>query len=144
LSAGKPGGTGKFTGIWTALYTTTSTPSTGITGNISTSSTTNQAGSILNRRGPAYTVTVAFPVEPPTSTELQTEAQNVINRSSSLTMKNTIKVKVDGERIILEGQVRSNQEKLLAENLLRLSPQLRLVENNLQVVLAAPKPRQAQ
>jgi len=146
LSYGKPGGSGKATGIWTATYTTTTTPSTGVTANIGTSGlggTSSQPASILNRRGPAYTVSIAFPVEPPTSSQLQAKAQKVINLSSSLTMKDTIKVKADGETIVLEGQVRSDQEKRLAENLLRLS-RIRLVQNNLQVVQASPKPRQLQ
>jgi len=37
--------------------------------------------------------------------------------------------------------VRSEGEKRLAENLLRLTPGARSVENNLQVVQAAPQPR---
>lgn len=147
LSYGKPGGTGKATGIWNALYTTTTSAGAGITGNIGTSGLggmNNQAGSILNRRGPAYTISVAFPIETPTAGQLQAEAQKAIDRSSSLTMKDTIKVKMDGQAIILEGQVKSDQEKRLAENLLRLTPGMHAVENRLQIVQAAPPPRQTQ
>jgi hypothetical protein len=143
LTAGKPGGTGKYAGIWTPLYTA-STTSTGITGGIGTSNLgglSNQAGNALSRRGPAYTVSVAFPLATPSAGQLQTEAQKVINRSRSLTMKDTIKVKVDGQTLVLEGQVRSEGEKRLAENLLRLTPGTRSVENNLQVVQSAPPPR---
>jgi hypothetical protein len=145
LTGGKPGGTGKLAGIWTPLYTaSTTTSSAGITGGIGTSNLggiANQTGSALNRRGPAYTVSVAFPLATPTVGQLQTEAQKVINRSRSLTMKDTIQVKADGETLVLEGQVRSEGEKRLAENLLRLTPGARLVQNNLQVVQAAPSPR---
>jgi osmotically-inducible protein OsmY len=56
-------------------------------------------------------------------------------------MKDTIKVKVDGETIVLDGQVRSDQEKRLAENMLRLTPGVHQVQNNLQVVQTAPAPR---
>jgi len=147
LSAGKPGGTGKMTGMWTPLYTTTTTTTTGITGNINSTGMNNfanQAGSTLNRRGPAYTVAVTFPYEPPGSNQLRTEAQNILARSRAFTMPETIKVKVDGQTIVLEGQVRSDPEKRLAENMIRLTPGVRLVQNNLQVVQTAPPPRQTQ
>ena len=143
LSAGKPGGTGKMTGMWTPLYTTTTT-TTGITGNINTTSGTNmnQAGSILNRRGPAYTVAVTFPYEPATASQLRTEAQNVLARSNALTMKDSIKVRLDGQTLVLEGQVRSDQERRLAENMVRLTPGARSIQNNLQIVQTGPPPRQ--
>jgi hypothetical protein len=145
LTAGKPNGTGKLAGIWTPLYTASSTTSsTGITGGIGTSNLgglANQAGNALGRRGPAYTVSVAFPLATTTAGQLQTEAQRVINRSRSLTMKETIKVKAEGQGLVLEGQVGSEGEKRLAENMLRLTPGVRSVENNLQVVQSAPQPR---
>ncbi len=143
LSAGKPGGTGKMTGMWTPLYTTTTT-TTGIMGNINTTSGTNmnQAGSILNRRGPAYTVAVTFPYEPATASQLRNEAQNVLARSNALTMKDSIKVKLDGQTLVLEGQVRSDQERRLVENMVRLTPGARSIQNNLQIVQTGPPPRQ--
>jgi hypothetical protein len=148
LSAGKPGGSGKMTGMWTPLYTTTTTTTTGITGNINSLSGSNNlsnlSGSILNRRGPAYTVAVNFPYEPPSSGQLQTQAQNILARSSMLSMKDTIKVKVDGETIVLDGQVQSDQERRLAENMLRLTPGVHQIQNNLQVVQTAPTPRLSQ
>jgi hypothetical protein len=146
LSAGKPGGSGKMTGMWTPLYTaTTTTTTTGITGTLNTTSglNMNAAGSILNRRGPAYTVAVTFPYEPPSASQLSTEAQNILARSSALTTRDSIKVRADGQALVLEGQVRSEQEKRLAENMLRLTPGVRSVQNNLQIVQAAPPPRQA-
>jgi hypothetical protein len=133
--------------MWSPLYTTTTTSTTtGITGNINTASGLNsfsgQAASILNRRGPAYTVAISFPYEPPTSNQLQTEAQTVLAKSDFLTMRDSIKVKVDSQTLVLEGQVRSDQERRLAENMVRLTPGVREVRNNLQVVQAAPVPRQ--
>jgi BON domain len=144
MSAGKPGGTGKMTGLWTPLYTTTTTTTTGITGSINTSGVSGltSPGSILNRRGPASTFAVAFPYDPPGASQLQTEAQRVLARSSSLTMKDSIKVKTNGQMLVLEGQVRSDQERRLAENLVRLTPGARQVENNLVVVQTGPPPRQ--
>jgi hypothetical protein len=147
LSAGKPGGGDKLSGMWTPLYTTTTTSTTtGITGNINTSSGMNsssgQAASILNRRGPAYTVALSFPYEPPTSSQLQTEAQGILARSDFLTMRDSIKVKVNGQTLVLEGQVRSDQERRLAENMVRLTPGVRQIQNNLQVAQTAPPPRQ--
>jgi hypothetical protein len=147
LSAGLPNGTGKLAGIWAATYTAgANAGGANITGNISTSSlggTTTQPGSILNRRGPAYTVNVIFPTAAPSPGQLQTEAQKVIDQSSALNMKDTIKIKMDGQTVIMDGQVLSDREKRLAENLLRVSG-IRLVQNNLQVVQAGPAPRQAQ
>jgi hypothetical protein len=143
LSAGVPNGTGKLAGIWAVTYTSSNTSNT-ITGNIGSSSLggmTGQTGSTLNRRGPAYMVTLAFPVSAPSSSQLQSEAQKVIDQSTSLTKKDTIKTKMDGQTLVMEGQVGSDREKRLAENLVRLSG-IRSIQNNLQIVQAAPTPRE--
>src|SRR5262249_830558 len=132
-------------GMWTPLYTaTTTTTTTGITGTLNTTSglNMNAAGSILNRRGPAYTVAVTFPYEPPGASQLRNEAQNVLARSRAVTLRDSIRVKADGQTLVLEGRVRSEQEKRLAENMVRLTPGARSIQNNLQIVQAAPPPRQ--
>jgi hypothetical protein len=104
----------------------------------------NAAGSILNRRGPAYTVAVSFPYEPLSAVQLRTEAESILARSSALSMKDTIRVRTDGQTLVLQGQVRSAQEKRLVENMIRLTPGVHSIQNNLQIVQAAPTPRQAQ
>jgi len=87
-------------------------------------------------------VAVTFPYEPLTVSQLRNEAQNVLARSNALTMKDSIKVKVDGQTLVLEGQVRSDQEKRLVENMVRLTPGARSIQNNLQIVQTGPPPRQ--
>jgi osmotically-inducible protein OsmY len=131
--------TGQVGGFGAPLYTLTTTSALpGITGTLSsTSQGLGGLGGLANtttgRRGPAYTCMLAFPYDPPTPARLQTELQQVITRSSSLTAKDTIKVKLDGQVLVLEGTVPNDRERRLAEGLLRLTPGVRQLRNNLVV-----------
>ena len=132
--------TGQVGGFGAPLYTLTTTTSAqpGITGTLSSASQGlgglgGLGGTTTGRRGPAYTCMLAFPYDPPTPARLQTELQQVITRSSSLTAKDTIKVKLDGQILVLEGTVPNDRERRLAEGLLRLTPGVRQLRNNLVV-----------
>jgi osmotically-inducible protein OsmY len=88
--------------------------------------------STTGRRAPAYTTVVAFPYDAPKPTQLQTDLQQIISASSALTSKD-IKVKVAGQAVVLEGSVANDRERRLAEGLLRLTPGVRQLRNNLVV-----------
>jgi osmotically-inducible protein OsmY len=59
------------------------------------------------------------------------DLQEIVARSSVLPSKDSIQVMTDGPAIVLEGTVTSEREARLAEMLLRLSPGVRLVRNEL-------------
>jgi hypothetical protein len=121
------------TGIPGVTGTLSSTPGGGLGG----LSNVGTAG----RRGPSYTCTLVFPYDPPKPTQLQTDLQQIISGSSALTSKN-IKVKLDGQTLVLEGSVANDRERRLAEGLVRLTPGVRQVRNTLvvQSTQATPKP----
>jgi osmotically-inducible protein OsmY len=129
--------TGQVGGFGAPLYTlTTTSAQPGITGTLSaTGQGLGGLGGLApsGRRGPAYTCVLVFPYDPPTPSRLQTELQQVIARSSGLTAKDTIKVKLDGQVLVLEGTVPNDRERRLAEGLLRLTPGVRQIRNNLFV-----------
>jgi hypothetical protein len=147
MSVGKPSTTGSTTGsaitagtarFGAPLYTTSST-GTGIPGVTGTLSSTPGGGlgglsgaGTTGRRGPAYTCTLVFPYDPPKPTQLQADLQQVISGSSALASKN-IKVKLDGQILVLEGSVSTDRERRLAEGLVRLTPGVRQVRNTLVV-----------
>jgi hypothetical protein len=91
------------------------------------------------RRAPAY---IAEPVfdrpPPPTASAVQTNLQDIIARSTRLPSRGRITVSVEGGAVILRGQVRDERERRLAESLVRLTPGVHNVKNEL--VPAAPGP----
>jgi osmotically-inducible protein OsmY len=76
---------------------------------------------------------LVFPYDPPTLTRLQTDLQQIISQSSTLTSKDAIKIKLDGKVFVLEGTVPNDRERRLAEGMLRLTPGVRQVRNSLVV-----------
>ena len=60
--------------------------------------------------------------------------------SSRLKSKDSIRVASDGNVVILQGTVTNDHERRLAESLVRLTPGVRQVRNELQVRGAAPIP----
>jgi osmotically-inducible protein OsmY len=56
-----------------------------------------------------------------------------VDRSTSLSRPGNIQVEVEGQTMILKGKVRSNDERRLAEGLIRLTPGMRAVRNELIV-----------
>ena len=81
-----------------------------------------------------YVATVKFPVSRPTSPQMQTQLQDIIARSSTLKDPSSVRVSVDdGGVVILRGEVSDDDERRLAENLLRLTPGVRQLRNEIQV-----------
>lgn len=92
------------------------------------------------RRAPGYLTEPVFelPTRPAVET-VRTDLQGVIARTSRLPSRDSIRVSSDGETIVLRGQVRDEREKRLAEAVLRLSPGVRAVRNELEFPQEAPK-----
>jgi hypothetical protein len=64
---------------------------------------------------------------------LQPTFQAVIDRASNLPSRARIRVLTDGETIVLRGKVRDDHERRMAEGLLRLTPGVRRLVNQLEL-----------
>jgi hypothetical protein len=78
---------------------------------------------------------------PPQPKVMQTNLQGVIARTSALKAPKDVQVMVSEETVILRGTVGSERERRLAESLIRLTPGVRDVRNDLEIVAPkAPRP----
>jgi hypothetical protein len=91
-------------------------------------------------RSPAYMTVLGFTPPRPAPAQLQSTAAQVLARSSSLPSAGNIQVGTEGETVVLRGSVADDRERRLAENLLRLTPGIRQIRNELVVRPAAATP----
>jgi hypothetical protein len=86
-------------------------------------------------RAPAYSTAFAetFPIVRPELTQVQAEASDAIARSSMLKNKSTIQVAMNGPVVLLTGAVGSETERATAEGMVRMTPGVTEVQNNLVV-----------
>ena len=102
----------------------------------------NQTGAGSQRRVPAAVTVVGFPLPPPKPAgQVRADLQGVIARSSAFASNKEIGVTMEGSVVVLQGAVASERERRLAENMLRLTPGVRQIRNELQVRETAPTPR---
>lgn len=145
LYSGKPGAstqTGiRVGGFGANLYTWTA-PQSNITGRVTNTSQTGMGGGMHNnmnisttpgRRVAAYTSAVRFPVHTPNAAQLHTHARAAIASATTLPSYQNIQVALDGSTIVLRGRVADADERRLAENVLRLTPGIRDIRNELAV-----------
>ncbi len=90
------------------------------------------ASSIGVRRAPAYTTTLGFDFTPRTPDLVRTDLQAVLARSSRLPSSQNIQVVMDGNEVVLRGKVATAGERRLAEGLVRLTPGVRSVRNEIE------------
>ena len=93
--------------------------------------------SVGQRKAPGYVTTVGddVPLIRHIPARLRSEVEQVLARSSSLKSKGTIAVNVEeGGVAVLTGRVMTARERGLAEALVRMTPGVQNVQNNLQVV----------
>jgi osmotically-inducible protein OsmY len=115
-----------------------------ITANVTTQSQANQslsqqglnqfkgASSMNVRRIPSFVTEPVFQMRAqPTMTTLRSELQTAVSNSSRLPSRANISVTTSGEQVILRGQVRDERERRLAEAIVRLTPGVRNVVNEL-------------
>jgi hypothetical protein len=72
-------------------------------------------------------------VAPAGSPRPRPDLQEIVNRSSSLSSADSIQILDDGARVILRGNVVSNHDRVLAEALLRLTPGVNQIQNDLTI-----------
>jgi hypothetical protein len=107
----------------------------GGTGQISTSPYAG-ASSGSTRRAPSYITELALdqPAPRPSMARVRSELQGIISGASSLPSAGNIRVSVNSNGlVVLRGQVGTARERRLAENMLRLTPGVTRVRNDLRV-----------
>jgi hypothetical protein len=92
-------------------------------------------------RVPAYATVIDFDYRRPPPAEVQDRLQAMLALSPSLPGA-AIRVRMDGGTVVLEGAVGTERQRRLAENMVRLTPGVRDVRNQLAVeqVARAPQP----
>jgi hypothetical protein len=143
LAVGLPGGTGRLA-FGTPLYTVTTNPTltgafstgTGLSGSASAALPSTASGA------PAvhYTFVSPLPRSPATTEIRRQDLEQVLARSSGLSSKENIRVTVQGEVVVLRGAVADDHERRLAESLIRLSPGVHDIRNELAVRGASSRP----
>jgi hypothetical protein len=102
------------------------------------------AGSVSSAYAPravAFTTTVGYPMPATEPTRMRADLQAVIAQTSALPSRERIQTLEQGDAIVLRGSVGSLQERQLAEAILRLSPGVFNVRNELEVPEPTPPPR---
>jgi hypothetical protein len=121
----------------------------GATGTIRTStsgSTTNNGlsypggsyGPTIGRTGPVVAASAHFAGRPIVTGVRRDDLQGILLRSTRLTTPAGISVTMDGNTVVLSGTVASEDERRLAENMLRLAPGVRDLRNELQAPATGP------
>ena len=82
----------------------------------------------------AYTAKLMFAPPPVTASQVALDVRAVIDRTNSIASPGMIDVFTDGQLVVLRGSVASEQEAQTAEGLVRLTPGVRDVRNELKVV----------
>lgn len=152
-SGGTAGGSTRTTGINTG--TTTSTGRAGTTGRTGTTATTGAAnrtgttgtnrnasfnsnsnftgGEVIPlQRAISYTATLRFASPAIVPAEMQADLQTVIGRSSMIANPGAITVSMEGSIVVLRGNVKDEDEARTAEGMIRLSPGVKQVRNELK------------
>jgi hypothetical protein len=97
-------------------------------------SSSSSAGATSAPTSIIHTVTMRSPVPAPAARAgFYPEVRAVIARSTALSRPGNIQVDVEGQTVILKGKVPSDEERRLAEGLIRLTPGVRTVRNELIV-----------
>ena len=80
----------------------------------------------------AYSATLKFAASPKPTAEVELALREVLQRSSGLSNPGAIDVSIVDKTVTIRGKVANDDERTLAEGLIRLSPGVREVKNQLQ------------
>ena len=106
----------------------------GRAGGTATTTGSNDFGpAISGTRYPHVAAVVKFATTAKSSDELTSDIKSLLERSSSVTAKNTVRVRVEDRIVTLSGTVADDDERRHVEALIRLSPGVRDVRNELEV-----------
>ena len=110
------------------------TGTTGANRNASFNSNSNFTGGevIPLQRAISYTATLRFNSPAIVPAQMQAELQTVIGRSSMIANPGAITISMDGPIVVLRGNVKDEDEARTAEGMIRLSPGVKQVRNELK------------
>jgi hypothetical protein len=129
------------TNIGTPLYTLTGTAQTSTTSRNSTNQGSGYYGAPLGvRRLPAYATTLKIKDMPPPESPLEVRAdlQNMLARSGQLDSRDAVRILMDGQAVVLQGEVADEDERRLVENMVLLTPGVGAIRNELAARNPAP------
>src|SRR5207302_131457 len=92
-------------------------------------------------RAVAFQTIVGYPMPPGEPARMRADLQGVIAQTSALPSRAGIQTLEQGNAIVLRGSVGSEQERRLAEAIVRLTPGVFNVRNELEIPEAAPPPK---
>jgi len=92
------------------------------------------------RTAPRYSASLSFAPATTAPSGLQTNLQRMISQSTSLQASRNIQVSMDGPTIVLQGWAADEHDRRLAEGMVRLTPGVHDVRNELQIATAAAPP----
>jgi hypothetical protein len=104
------------------------------TGNISRSTGTTStfnANNAFPANARPYITQIAFAVPAPPRAELRADLVRAIAQAPDLPSRAGITVQVDGDAVVLQGRVATNEERRVVESLVRLTPGVNVVRNEL-------------
>jgi hypothetical protein len=104
-------------------------------GSLATNAAPFEFDTAAMRKTPGYTTSLSdeFPLPVRIPTQMTANLRNVLDRSTQLRSQGSIQLRVENEVVVLTGTVANDRERRLAENLIRLSPGVADVVNELQV-----------
>ncbi len=110
------------------------TSTTGTNRNASFNSNSNFTGGevIPLQRAISYTATLRFASPAIVPAQMQADLQTVIGRSSMIANPSAINISMDGPIVVLRGNVKDEDEARTAEGMIRLSPGVKQVRNELK------------
>jgi hypothetical protein len=131
-TASRTGSTGSLSGTATIRGGTTGTIAPGFTG--------GTWGPAIGRRGPVMAASLARVSRPIPVATRRPDLQAIIARSTRLTSAAGITVATEGNTVVLTGTVASEDDRRIAENMLRLHPGVVDIRNQLTVGPPPPAP----
>jgi len=122
------------TGTTATAGATNRTGTTGTNRNTSFNSNSNFTGGevIPLQRAISYTATLRFISPAIVPAQMQADLQTVIGRSSMIANPGAITISMEGPIVILRGNVKDEDEARTAEGMIRLSPGVKQVRNELK------------
>ena len=140
-TGGSSSGTGVFGGTATSSSSRASVGNSGGSfGGGGSSSGTKFSPSSTNQTATrvSYVATVKFPTRTVQASQRRADLQAVIYRSSTIKNPAAIQVEMEDGVVVLKGRAASDDEKRLAEGLIRLTAGVRLVRNEIEAPGESP------
>jgi osmotically-inducible protein OsmY len=139
-SAGGRGGTSSGAFGQTLYYATTSTSGTNTTAaNVNALKAAAGYNSFGMKRDLPYSTVMGPSIGGsrasynPNTAQLQSSLQSVVAQSQRLSPNRSVNVAMDGNTVVLQGYVDSPRDRRIAEGIMRVTPGVRDVRNELQV-----------